>query len=335
MNYPGHDAADPWCGFPAGEDAGNGDGDAAAAAAGDTSSSSFADMLADYSTDDLFDLVCEQGGEGTSGALGSTTMPPAEPCLWSPLPEVSLRPPLEVEMAAWLSAIVKGEELAFTGDGREDVTAKGWSDASMSTDDTKEKLPIVEGIGSKQEIKSLPEGESSRRSHHGEAHNLTEKRRRHKIKERIKTLQQLVPGCDKSNQASTLDQTIQYMKSLQRHVQEMSGGPARSVAAAIPVVPLQYAPPGAPIAMPMMPTPPMVLAPAPTTTMVPFGSMVHLPHYPAAMPVVMPAASAPMYPVAAPARATVAPEGAGSSVSHRQGSSSSKGKSTSSRRQKH
>ncbi|CAL5092599.1 unnamed protein product [Urochloa decumbens] len=344
MNYPGHDPADPWWCFP-GDDAGDGDaGEAATAAAGDTSSS-FADVLADYSTDDLFDLAWEQGGEGAGSAPESTTIPPSEPCrLSSPPPgfkpppppaaEVRLGPPSEEEMAAWLSAIVKGEELAITGDGREDVASKGSSDASMSTDDTKEKLPITEGISSKQqEIKNPPEGGSSR-SHHGEAHNLTEKRRRNKIKERLRTLQQLVPGCDKSNQASTLDQTIQYMKTLQHHLQKMSGGSAHPPAAEIPVVPPRYAPPGAPVAVPIMPATPMVLAPAPTS-MVPFEAMFQMPHYPTAVPVMMPAAAASLYPVAAPARVTVAPEDAGSSASHRQGSSRSKGRSGSSRRQKH
>ncbi|CAN6352251.1 unnamed protein product [Urochloa humidicola] len=326
MNSPGRDAADdPWWCIP---------GDDDAAAAGDTSSS-FADMLADYSTDDLFDLAWEQVG-GAGDAPGSMTMPPAppaEPYLWSPPPEVRLGPPLEDEMSAWLSAIVKGEELAFTGDGQEDVAAKGLSDASRTRDDTKEKLPITEGIGSKQEMKNLPGGGSSRRSHHGEAHNLTEKRRRNRIKERIRTLQQLVPGCDKSNQASTLDKTIQYIKTLQHHVQEMSGGPAHPAAATVPVMPPQYAPPGAPVTMPTMPaTPPMILAPAPAT-MVPFEAMLQMPRYPAAVPVMVPAAAAPLYPVAAPGRATVAAERGGSSASHQQGSSSSKGKSSSSRRQ--
>uniref|UniRef100_A0A0D9Y152 BHLH domain-containing protein n=1 Tax=Leersia perrieri TaxID=77586 RepID=A0A0D9Y152_9ORYZ len=58
-----------------------------------------------------------------------------------------------------------------------------------------------------------------RSSRYSETHNLTEKRRRCRINEKLKTLQQLVPGCDKSNQASTLDKTIRYMKSLQQHLQ--------------------------------------------------------------------------------------------------------------------
>ena len=146
-----------------------------------------------------------------------------------------------------------------------------------------------------------------------------------------------------SNQASTLDQTIQYLKSLQHHVQAMSIGPARQAVAAVPVVPPQYAPPGAPpgVTVPMMPAAPVVLASAPTT-MVPFGAAMlqTMPHYPAAVPVMMPASAAPLsysYPAAPPPRAAaVAPGGAGSSsASHRHGSSSRKGKGGRSLRHKH
>ncbi|CAN6356855.1 unnamed protein product [Urochloa humidicola] len=328
MNYLGHNAADdPWC-FP----------DDAAAAARDATSS-FADMLADYSTDNLFELASQQEGGGAGGAPGtSTVQPPAQSSLCPP-PEVLFHPPSEDEMAAWLRAIVKGDELALNDidDGR-DVAVKGSSDASTIADE-KQNHPITEEMGTKQlEMKNLPGEGSSRRSHHGEAHNLTEKRRRHKINERLRTLKQLVPGCDKqSNQASTLDQTIQYMKLLKHHVQEMSSGPARLVAAAaaVPIVPPQYAPPAAPHGVPMMPAAPMVIGPAPTT-MVSFGAMLQMPHCPAAVPMMVPAAPAPLYPVADPARATVAAEDAGWSGRHRRhGSSRSKRKSSGSRRQKH
>ncbi|RLM99983.1 hypothetical protein C2845_PM06G33020 [Panicum miliaceum] len=341
MNCPGH-AAVPWWRYP--DDAGEAAAaNAAAAAAGDTS----VDMITDYSTDDLFELVCEQGGGGgAGGAPGLRTMrPAAESYHWSspPPPEVRFEPPSEGQMAAWLCTIVRGEELDVNDcGGRDDVpAAKGSSDNASTTTESKGKLPAV--TESMQEMrKPSSAGRSSRRSHHAEAHNLTEKRRRHKINERHKTLQQLVPGCDnKSNQASTLDHTIQYMKSLQQHVQAMSIGPARPAAAAtVPVLPSQYAAPGAPpVAVPMMPAASVVLAPAPTT-MVPFGAMLQMPHhYPAAVPVMMPgsASAVPLYPAAAPPRAAaVAPGGAGgSSASLRHGSGSRKGKGGRSQRQKH
>ncbi|EEE53544.1 hypothetical protein OsJ_36753 [Oryza sativa Japonica Group] len=66
-----------------------------------------------------------------------------------------------------------------------------------------------------------------KRVQQGEEEDNTSKKikRRCKINENLKTLQQLVPVCDKSNnQASTLDKTIRYMKSLQQHAQAMSVG---------------------------------------------------------------------------------------------------------------
>ncbi|CAL4898100.1 unnamed protein product [Urochloa decumbens] len=299
-------------------------------------------MIVDYSKDDdIFELEWDQGG-GAGGAPGSsTTLQQVESGLWSLAPsEVRFDPPSEDEMAAWLLEIVKqAEEIAFDDEqkdtaaaGGRDVPAKGSSDPSTTTDKI-EKLPIMEeGMGTKQqEMRKTPEGGSQRRSH---CHHHGEKRRRHKINEKLRTLQQLVPGCDKRsiktefatemiiwdkftelkglssprgvqcNQASTLDQTIKYMKSLQHQVQAMSIGPARPT---------------------MMAAAPVVLAPAPA--MVPFRAMLQLPHYPAAVPVmVRPAAAAvPLYTAAAP---LVAPGGTRSTAcaSHRrQGSSSSKG----------
>ncbi|CAL4905410.1 unnamed protein product [Urochloa decumbens] len=301
MNYPAGHAAGPLCYRR--HDAGEATGDAT------TGIPPFAVCM----DDDIFELEWDQGG-GAGGAPGSsTTLQQVESGLWSLAPsEVRFDPPSEDEMAAWLLEIVKqAEEIAFDDEqkdtaaaGGRDVPAKGSSDPSTTTDKI-EKLPIMEeGMGTKQQ------------------------RRRHKINEKLRTLQQLVPGCDKCcllsfltrligflgrvcdgdifqcNQASTLDQTIKYMKSLQHQVQAMSIGPARPT---------------------MMAAAPVVLAPAPA--MVPFRAMLQLPHYPAAVPVmVRPAAAAvPLYTAAAP---LVAPGGTRSTAcaSHRrQGSSSSKG----------
>ncbi|CAN6352248.1 unnamed protein product [Urochloa humidicola] len=85
----------------------------------------------------------------------------------------------------------------------------------------------------------------ARKSHSAETHNRTEKRRRCKINEKLKTLQQLVPGCNKRNQVSTLDQTIQYVKALQEQIQAMSFGCGLKPAAVYPVVTPPYLPPAA------------------------------------------------------------------------------------------
>lgn len=109
--------------------------------------------------DDFFEPVWEQ-----DGASGS--MQPALSCLWSPRqfsgpPDVRFDPPSEDEMAAWLGAIVKGEEelacgddddgsrRTMTDDGRDVVpAAKGTSSTTAMELDKKEKIPTTttEGI---------------------------------------------------------------------------------------------------------------------------------------------------------------------------------------------
>ncbi|PUZ67774.1 hypothetical protein GQ55_3G461200 [Panicum hallii var. hallii] len=168
-------------------------------------------------------------------------------------------PPSEGEKAAWLCPVVRGDEL---------VDSMG-----------ERRKKAIGGV---------------RKSHHSEAHNLTKKRRRCRINEKFKILQQLVPGCDKSNQVSTLDQTIQYMNSLQQQIQEMSFGCDVKPFAVYPVVPPQYLPPDmAAGLMPPATAAPGVLLGGPVRpgvvhalppAMIPFGPallpLVH--HHPAA-----------------------------------------------------
>ncbi|KAG0521552.1 hypothetical protein BDA96_08G171000 [Sorghum bicolor] len=337
MNYPhAAAAAGPWLTCCDNDNAGE-----AAAAMMPTmgeSGSFFADVVADYSRNELFERVWEQEGQAGGGASGS--MQPAISCLWSPRfnsksPDVRFDPPSEDEMTAWLGATVKGEELAGNVDdgGRRLIADDGGRDAVPATmgtsrdTDKEEKVPTTtEGVMMDNKVmRKAPAGGPSRKSHHGEAHRLTEKRRRHKINERLKTLQQLVPGCSKSNQASTLDQTIHYMKSLQHQVQAMSVGLASP--AVYPVVQPQGMPLGTPVAMPFPAAhPPVVLGGhPPSTTMVPFGAtMLQLPHY-AGAAVMVPAAAAmaPLYPApaAAPTSTAVAP-GDAMAANHLRGSSS-------------
>ncbi|KAL6622573.1 hypothetical protein ACP70R_032452 [Stipagrostis hirtigluma subsp. patula] len=309
-----------------------------AAGATDNISSFAASMFGDYSTGDLFELVWQGGGGG-----GTPEQPPVTCLCLSPrfrptapalphVPDVLPSPPSEDEMASWLYAIVIGDS---HGGGGQRTSADDSDETPMvmrtMSAGNLEKLPITKGIGTKDTSSDPGERRKTaaggaRRSHHGQTHNLTEKRRRSKIKERLKTLQQLVPGCDKSNHASTLDQTIQYMKSLQHQVQAMSIDPARPATAAYPAVQPQYMPMPPPAAVA-----PMVLGPPPP--MVPFGAMLQFPHYPAAM--MVHAAAPPMYPAAAAPRVAVASPGGAKSSNHRHGSSSSsKGKGSSRARQR-
>ncbi|XP_047175418.1 transcription factor PIF1-like isoform X2 [Vigna umbellata] len=65
---------------------------------------------------------------------------------------------------------------------------------------------------------------STKRSRAAEVHNLSERRRRDRINEKMKALQELIPRCNKSDKASMLDEAIEYLKSLQLQVQMMSMG---------------------------------------------------------------------------------------------------------------
>ncbi|KAL1203223.1 putative transcription factor [Cardamine amara subsp. amara] len=65
---------------------------------------------------------------------------------------------------------------------------------------------------------------SSKRSRVTEMHNLSERKRREKINERMKTLQELIPRCNKNDKASMLDDVIDYVKTLQMQVQMLSMG---------------------------------------------------------------------------------------------------------------
>ncbi|KAJ8553008.1 hypothetical protein K7X08_020401 [Anisodus acutangulus] len=83
---------------------------------------------------------------------------------------------------------------------------------------------------------------STKRSRAAEVHNLSERRRRDKINEKMRALQELIPRCNKSDKTSMLDEAIEYLKSLQLQVQMMSMGCS--------MVPMMY--PGMPRYMPMM-----------------------------------------------------------------------------------
>uniref|UniRef100_A0A0D3A3N6 BHLH domain-containing protein n=1 Tax=Brassica oleracea var. oleracea TaxID=109376 RepID=A0A0D3A3N6_BRAOL len=65
---------------------------------------------------------------------------------------------------------------------------------------------------------------SRKRSRAAEMHNISERRRREKINEKMKALQELIPRCNKTDKASMLEDAIEYVKSLQLQIQMMSTG---------------------------------------------------------------------------------------------------------------
>ncbi|KAL9251089.1 Transcription factor PHYTOCHROME INTERACTING FACTOR-LIKE 15-like protein [Drosera capensis] len=72
--------------------------------------------------------------------------------------------------------------------------------------------------------KASPARAGAKRSRAAEVHNLSERRRRDRINEKMRALQELIPNCNKADKASMLDEAIEYLKTLQLHVQMMSMG---------------------------------------------------------------------------------------------------------------
>ncbi|RQO98767.1 hypothetical protein POPTR_013G001300v4 [Populus trichocarpa] len=80
-----------------------------------------------------------------------------------------------------------------------------------------------ESVGAKKPA-SARAGNGSKRGRAAEVHNLSERRRRDRINEKMRALQELIPNCNKVDKASMLDEAIEYLKTLQLQVQIMSMG---------------------------------------------------------------------------------------------------------------
>ncbi|KAK7307638.1 hypothetical protein VNO77_40880 [Canavalia gladiata] len=80
----------------------------------------------------------------------------------------------------------------------------------------------VEALAEEVPTKAVPSRNSSKRSRAAEVHNLSEKRRRSRINEKMKALQNLIPNSNKTDKASMLDEAIEYLKQLQLQVQMLS-----------------------------------------------------------------------------------------------------------------
>ncbi|KAI3504309.1 hypothetical protein L1887_32882 [Cichorium endivia] len=75
---------------------------------------------------------------------------------------------------------------------------------------------------SEEKKKGKGKGKSSERSRAAAIHNQSERRRRDKINQKMKTLQKLVPNANKTDKASMLDEVIEYLKQLQAQINMMS-----------------------------------------------------------------------------------------------------------------
>ncbi|KAM5560865.1 transcription factor PIF3 [Rosa sericea] len=105
-----------------------------------------------------------------------------------------------------------------------DDPARALKRKSRDTDDSECHSEDVEeeSVGVKKVAHGR--GTGSKRSRAAEVHNLSERRRRDRINEKMRALQELIPNCNKVDKASMLDEAIEYLKTLQLQVQIMSMG---------------------------------------------------------------------------------------------------------------
>lgn len=103
-----------------------------------------------------------------------------------------------------------------------------WKTGSQSTDTSRQKRKSRDIVESecRSDATELESGsgnkslsQKSRRARVAEVHNLSERRRRDRINEKMRALQELIPHSNKSDKASMLDEAIEYMKSLQLQLQ--------------------------------------------------------------------------------------------------------------------
>ncbi|XP_022132497.1 transcription factor SPATULA-like [Momordica charantia] len=100
-------------------------------------------------------------------------------------------------------------------------TSLGASDQNENDDFDCESEEGLEAFVEEMPTKRNPRS-SSKRSRAAEVHNLSEKRRRSRINEKMKALQNLIPNSNKTDKASMLDEAIEYLKQLQLQVQMLS-----------------------------------------------------------------------------------------------------------------
>ncbi|XP_076934234.1 transcription factor PIF1-like isoform X1 [Bidens hawaiensis] len=130
---------------------------------------------------------------------------------------------------------------------------------------------------------------SAKRTRAAEVHNLSERRRRDRINEKMRALQELIPRCNKSDKASMLDEAIEHLRSLQMQVQMMSMG-YNMVPMMFPAGVQRYMPAMAPMGMgmgmehvgmnrPMVPYPPVLPGSAPMPNPAHVGQRFPVPRF--------------------------------------------------------
>jgi hypothetical protein len=98
---------------------------------------------------------------------------------------------------------------------KRDRCAKSDTEALDEENDT-----LTEGTWATEDGEGRPKGkEKGKRTRAAEVHNQSERRRRDRINDRMRALQELIPNSNKTDKASVLDEAIEYLKNLQTQLQ--------------------------------------------------------------------------------------------------------------------
>ncbi|XP_050388032.1 transcription factor SPATULA-like [Argentina anserina] len=116
---------------------------------------------------------------------------------------------------------VDGSTAVVTGSGPNVSSSSVGASENEADDYDCESEEGLEALVEEAAVKSGGRS-SSKRSRAAEVHNLSEKRRRSRINEKMKALQNLIPNSNKTDKASMLDEAIEYLKQLQLQVQMLS-----------------------------------------------------------------------------------------------------------------
>ncbi|XP_047319044.1 transcription factor bHLH61-like [Impatiens glandulifera] len=134
-------------------------------------------------------------------------------------------PPLAESSSAWnsiSSAVYLPPTVASSSSvGNTDNDPDDYDCESEAEEEGFEANPLIPAPAAAVRISSSSSS-SSKRSRAAEVHNLSEKRRRSKINEKMKALQKLIPNSNKTDKASMLDEAIEYLKQLQLQVQMLT-----------------------------------------------------------------------------------------------------------------
>ncbi|KAI9081033.1 hypothetical protein K1719_037013 [Acacia pycnantha] len=160
-----------------------------------------------------FDPACKENGACKNNQI-SDQVPTGSGNKGQPAVEKSINP----EVAS--SSVCSGNGVKRGSDNAN----KNLKRKSQDTEDSECQSEEVEeeSVGIKRAAPAR--GTSSKRSRAAEVHNLSERRRRDRINEKMRALQELIPNCNKVDKASMLDEAIEYLKTLQLQVQIMSMG---------------------------------------------------------------------------------------------------------------